>query len=304
MRITATSPVAPAASARPVVSRAAARLGVMRLGVACLCAALLWVVACQSPSPSSSPDATQLQGASSTAPATVAPMTPSASPSTASSSTPSAPADTLTLPSAYDDPLILSLPSQGEAQAPYHLLTFIDVEDASDRNFLRELDLLRMSMPTDALLIQVGVYPKEKACNAHISRTLSPSACLSAAALLCAQDIQLGWPMLGKLRAFFDARDQQPVDQRVFLSESDVQGMLSQIATQTPSDQLAAFPDCVTSASTLKRVSDIAARASDLGVGSTPAWRINGIRPSIPALSAAHKLQAFIQQQPPRTLPE
>jgi hypothetical protein len=178
---------------------------------------------------------------------------------------------------------------------------FIDPEDPADRNLLRELDLLRQLMPQDALLTRAVLYPKDTACNKHIGRSLSPSGCVAARALLCAHDASLFWPMLFNLRTFFEVRDQQAPERRALpFTEGDAQSLFAPLAETVPGFDPNRFAACLSDPATDQRIAEHASRASDLGVGVTPAWRVNGVTPTIPALVPAYTLQTFIEAQPAR----
>jgi protein-disulfide isomerase len=115
----------------------------------------------------------------------------------------------------------------------------------------------------DRIVLYYKNYPLDQSCNASLTSTVHPGACLVALGALCAQDQGRFWQYHDRVFA------NPPKDPKV----ADVVRIAAEAGLDT-----AAFEGCINAQRTRDRLTAEVAEGKNYGVSSTPTLFINGKR--------------------------
>jgi protein-disulfide isomerase/uncharacterized membrane protein len=155
-----------------------------------------------------------------------------------------------------------NIPYKGPAAAPIKVVEFSDFLCPYCREIAGAFANF-IPKSGDRIVLYYKNYPLDQACNASLSSTVHPGACLVALGAICAQDQSRFWPYHDRVFS------NPPKDPKA----ADV----VRIAAEAGLDA-AAFESCLTAPRTRDRLTAEVAEGKNYGVNATPTLFINGKR--------------------------
>jgi protein-disulfide isomerase/uncharacterized membrane protein len=155
-----------------------------------------------------------------------------------------------------------NVPYKGPAAAPIRVVEFSDFLCPYCREIAGAFSNF-IPKSGDRIVLYYKNYPLDQSCNASLTSTVHPGACLVALGALCAQDQGRFWQYHDRVFA------NPPKDPKV----ADVVRIAAEAGLDT-----AAFEGCINAQRTRDRLTAEVAEGKNYGVSSTPTLFINGKR--------------------------
>jgi len=152
------------------------------------------------------------------------------------------------------------IPSKGAATAEDDLIEFSDIECPHCGSLHRTVATLFEERGPAGLRVRFVNYPLDRECNPHVSRSVHPTACLSARGGICAQEQGRFWPFAEATFAL-----QEPRSRAVMLDTARKVGL-----------DMVRFAECLDAEQTARTLAEDIALAHTAGVRATPTVLVNG----------------------------